>query len=375
METRGAAAEPDSERRGGQRLERVSLSELGATVHLGGAPQDLLDELPDLYSSVFATPHWWTALDRKRPEGVCVLDQPRHVIAFTVEGDTVEILNKVFVIRASDARRACLAIFRAVPQARRIHIEVPFRPRELRLPLRVRNVAEHMVIDLPATVAEYDASLGKRTRGNLRNFQNRLRRDHPDVDTRITVPGAATPELFDQFLTWKNDWFHARHGYATFWENKPVFVDQYKELLSDGGEVHLTTISGEPAAIRFMYPLGDSTVSLQGSFDPAYEKYRLGLVSSYWSICDAVERGMRRVNLLWGTPDYKTHLGANPRQSAQLSVFRSQTARLYSLGEARGIMKTRLRRQKERTYWKARAAAGRTLRRAGLLPRKEAAKP
>ena len=356
-------------------MERVSVSRLGATVHLGGAPQDLLDELPGLYGSVFSTPDWWTSMDRKRPQGVCVLDQPRHVIGFTVEADTVEILNKVFIIRASDARRACLAIFRAVPQARRIHIEVPFRPRELRLPLRVRNVAEHMVIDLPATVAAYDASLGKRTRGNLRNFQNRLRRDHPDVDTRITVPGAAAPELFDQFLIWKNDWFHTRHGYATFWEDQPAFVDQYKRLLSGGGEVHLTTISGELAAIRFMFPLGESTVSLQGSFDPAYEKYRLGLVSSYWTICDAIERGMRRVNLLWGTPDYKTHLGATPRPSAQLSVFRSQAARLYSLDEARSIMKTNLRRQSRRAYWKARTAAGRTLRRTGLLPREEVTKP
>jgi CelD/BcsL family acetyltransferase involved in cellulose biosynthesis len=355
-------------------VDRVSFSELGATVHLGDAPQHLLDELPGLYGSVFSTPEWWASLDRKRPQGVCVLDRPRHVIAFTVEGDTVEVLNKVFIIRASDARRACLAIFRAVPQTRRVHIEVPFPPRELRLPLRVRNVAEHLVIDLPATVAEYDASLGKRTRGNLRNFQNRLRRDHPDADTRITVPGADVSELFDQFLVWKNDWFHARHGYATFWEGKPEFVGQYKELLSAGGEAHLTTISGELAAIRFMYPLGDSTVSLQGSFDPAYEKYRLGLVSSYWTICDAIERGMRRVNLLWGTPDYKTHLGATPRPSAQLSVFRSQTARLYSLDEARGIMKTNLGRRSRRTYWKARAVAGRTLRRAGLLRRDEAAK-
>jgi CelD/BcsL family acetyltransferase involved in cellulose biosynthesis len=353
-------------------VEPVSYPDLGATVYLDGVPAGVLDELPGLYNSVFSTPDWWDTHDHRQPAGVCVLERPRHVIAFTVDGDTVDVLNKVFAIGAADARRACLALFRALPQARRVRLEVLFAPRELRLPLRVRAVAEHMVVDLPATVADYDASLGKRTRGNLRNFQNRLRRDHPDVTTRISVPGDGAVALFAQFLEWKQAWFHA-HGRTTFWEEKPEHIGQVRELARRRGEAHVTTVDGTPVAIRFLFPVGDSTVSFQGSFDPDYEQYRLGLLSSYWSICDAIERGMKQVNLLWGTTDYKSHLGATPRTAAQVSVFRSQVARLYSLGETREIVTRKLRRRGTSLYWGGRGSARRLLERTGV--RRRAGRP
>jgi CelD/BcsL family acetyltransferase involved in cellulose biosynthesis len=346
-------------------MDSVSYPDLGATVYPDDVPAGILDGLPALYNSVFSTPDWWDTHDKKQPTGVCVLEHPRHVIAFTVDGDTVEVMNKVFSINAHDARRACAALFRALPRARRIHIELLFPPRELRLPVRVRNVAVHMVIDLPATVADYDAMLGKRTRSNLRNFQNRLRRDHPDVSTSICIPGEEADRLFEQFLTWKRDWFQA-HGRTTFWDERPEEIDQSKQLARRRGEAHVTRIGGAPAAIRFLLPVGDSTVSYQGAFDPAYQQYRLGLVSSYWTICNAIERGMRQINLLWSTTDYKGHLGATPRPASQVSVFRSQVARLYSLDEARNIAKRKLRQRGSRLYWQGRGSARRLLERAGV---------
>jgi hypothetical protein len=121
-----------------------------------------------------------------------------------------------------------------------------------------------------------------------------------------------------------------------------------------------------------MCPVGRATVSLQGAFDPAYKVYRLGMLSSYWAICDAIERGLVQVNLLWGTTDYKSHLGAAPRSAYQISVFRSQTARLHSLDEAASVGKRRIRRTGSRLYWDARHQARRSLEKAKLrAPREE----
>ena len=108
--------------------------DLRATVYLASVPNGLAEEIDQLYSSLFTTMDWFASHDDAKPTGACVLAQPRHVLLFYVKGDTVEVLNKAFEIAPQDARRACTALFRAVPRARRIHLEVMFPPAELRLP-------------------------------------------------------------------------------------------------------------------------------------------------------------------------------------------------------------------------------------------------
>ena len=152
-----------------------------------------------------------------------------------MKGDTLEVLNKAFEIAPQDARRACTALFRAVPRARRIHLEVMFPPAELRLPLRTRYVTDHMMIDLPDTVDAYYASLGRSMRRNLRSARNHLRRDHPDAATAIVVAGDDGSALLEDFLTWKRARFGEK-GSTTYWDDKPDLVGRFVELLRQRGE-------------------------------------------------------------------------------------------------------------------------------------------
>jgi CelD/BcsL family acetyltransferase involved in cellulose biosynthesis len=347
-------------------LPVLSFPDLKATVVADAAPPASLEQLSLLYNTIFSTLDWWETQDLKTPTGICELTDPRHILAFTKDGRDVEILNKVFFIRPEDVRRACQAIFRSFPDVDRIRLEILFPPSALGLPHRLTATGEHMVIDLPAGVAEYDASLGKRTRGNIRNFQNRLRRDHPDVVTRVSVPGDGADALFEQFLAWKMERFHSQ-GRTTFWEDLPYQVDRFKALARRRAEVHVTSIDGAPAAIRMMFPVGVTTVSLQGSFDPAYSRYRLGLLSSYWAICDAIERGMRQINLLWGTTDYKSHLGATPRPTGNVSIYRSRLARLRASDEALVVARRECGRRARAAYWDSRARARGLLERSGVI--------
>ena len=157
-----------------QRDEPLSYADLGAQVWLGKPPAGLLEELPDLYGSVFSTELWFRIFDGVAAGGACLLEGPRHVLAFWVDGDTAEVLNKAFPMSPRDAERACRALFQALPAVQRIHLEVTFPPADLRLPQRVLYAADDMVVDLPASADEYYASLGKRTRKNVRNFEYRF---------------------------------------------------------------------------------------------------------------------------------------------------------------------------------------------------------
>ncbi len=335
-------------------------ADLRATVYAGAVPAYAADQLPSLYSSLLSTVDWFIAADHCEPTGACLLDDPRHVLLFTVDGDTIEILNKVFEIPPADARRACQALFRALPHARRIHLEIMFPPQELHMPKRALYWTDHMVIDLPSTIEEYTASLGKRTRRTVRASQDRLRREFPDMTTEATAACACSQKLFDLFLTWKIKRFASLQR-ETIWEEQPELAESFIELIRRCGEPHVTSISGKPAAITFACPIGDSIFVPQSSFDPQYSPYKLGFVSLLWVIHDAIQRGAKQVNLMWGSETYKQHLGAKPIRATRLSVFRSPLSRVYSLNEATEVEMRRLKRGKG-CYFQARHLVGKMLR-------------
>jgi len=335
-------------------------SDLRARVAPGEVPDGAAEEIRDLYGSLFATVDWFVTHDDAVAMGTCTLEEPRHVVLFEMQGDTIEVLNKTFAIAPEDVRRACEALFRALPAARRIHFEVMFPPRELRLPKRVLYWTDHMIVPLPASVEEYQEQLGKSTRRNLRTYENRLRRDFPGLHTEVVVPGPDSRALVNLFLEWKTDRFGTL-GRDTYWQKDPRLADRFVALLQRCGEVHMTTLVDGPAAIVFAFPVGPAVCAQEAAFDTRYDYYHLGLLAWYWLACDAIARGLSSMNLLWGTATYKRRLGAVPRRATTVSVFRHQTDRLYSLGEAREVVALRLRRSKA-YYWRARAYARRLVK-------------
>ena len=334
---------------------------LGARVYPRHVPDGLGEELPGLYNTLLSTVEAFEIEDGVVPAGACILRQPRHVLLFYHDGDTVEILNKEFAIAPADATRACRALFHAFPRSRRIHLEVMFPPTELRLPKRVLYWADHMVIDLPATSEAYTASLGRRTRRHLRHDERRLRRDHDRITIETISPVGEAEKLVATFVSWKNRRFNEA-GRTTLWQEKPESAGRLTELVRRCGQARVMSIDGEQAAIHFLFPVGTSVYVLQAGFDPQYLPYNLGLYGTYSVACEATAQGYQRLSLLWGTDDTKRHLGAKPRRAVRLSVFRSPTARFSSLDEAKEVAMRNLRRNGQHEYWRARHAGGRALR-------------
>jgi len=346
----------------------VSLADLHALVYPTAIPPGSLDELPALYGSLASTEPFFRIHEGILPTGSCILEGPHHVLVFCQNGDTVEILNKVFEIPPADAARACTAIFRAMPHIRRIHLEVMFPPNQLPLPWRALSDSLHRLIDLPATVDEYTASLGVSARRNLRKYERRLLRDFPDRTTQVMVTGDRSSELFQLFRDWKASRF-AKHGKRSYWENKPEAVKAFTDLLRESGEAQVTYVGGEPAGMILFFSLGSVIDSNEGAFDPRYERYALGSLMNYWMVCHAVRSGARRVYLGMGPNDYLEQFGSKTVSATRLSVFRNPIARLWSLDEASDIARRRLRRAVHTSYWRIRHVAVRVARAAGVRRR------
>jgi CelD/BcsL family acetyltransferase involved in cellulose biosynthesis len=337
--------------------QQVVDEELRATVYLDAVPAGLAEELPELYSSLFCTNSWFRIYDDTQASGACLLDDPRHVLLFHVVDDTIEVLNKVFAISPADAERACRALFRAFPRARRIHLEVMFPPAELHQPKRVLYFTDHLVIDLPSGADGYVASLGKHTRKNLQAYEKRLRRDFDAVTFTEIRDGERAGELFDQFLGWKTDRIAPR-GETTSWEQDPARVARFVELVRETGEAVIASAGGATIAVWFVFYVGSTCFSRAGSFDPRFEPYALGSLMHYWVAQSAAARGARSVHLGWTAHEYMKRFGAQTTRVTRLSVFRSQLSRVHSAGEAADVARRRARLAR-RYYWRARRAARR----------------
>jgi CelD/BcsL family acetyltransferase involved in cellulose biosynthesis len=344
----------------------VAYDEITATVHRGRVSEDLAREADRLYGSLYSTLDYIAAYDKTEPDGVVVLEQPRHVLLYRLAGRTIDVLTRRFEIAPADVRRACLALTRAFPETQRIHVEVPFAAHELGLPHRVLATADDMVVALPGSVEAYLDGLGKSTRRNLRTYESRVRRAYPDLVTEVSPVGERASELFELYMTWKRQRFSAM-GRTVYFDRIPDVAGKFTELLRRRGELHLTSAGGRPVALVFAFPVGPATWLQQYAYDLELEYYHLGLLSQYWAVADAIARDLRRVSMFYGTAYYKERLGARPSPGTQLSVFPSQLARLSSLGEASEVARRRLRERVDAMYWRARHSAGRTVR--GFLHR------
>lgn len=172
--------------------------------------------------------------------------------------------------------------------------------------------------------------------------------DHPD-------------EFVETMIAWKNQRFNAR-GEQTVWQQNPHSGAGFAELVRRRGRIQCTRLDGGVAAISFLFPVGNAVYTLQSAFDPKYEDYSLGFLTDYESIAEAIRTGHRQTSLLWGEDEHKRRFGAKPRRATRLSVFRTQSDRLYSLEESWEAAWRNLRRNGQRGYWRARHAVGRRIR-------------
>ncbi len=325
-----------------------------AVIHLDGALDELLAELPGRYSSPFSTAEYFAIYDRPRQLQAVELEAPRHVLAFTSRGATVDVLNKVIDIEPGAVRDAAQAIFRARPDVRRVRVEVKFPPQRIEGPHRAVSCSDEHVVELPASQAEYEASLGSSTRRNLRRARNRLQRTHPDFTLR-TVEGAdITYDLVRQAFAWSAERIAAK-GQAWGFADQPLAMHQTWRLMTAHGVALCAFVEDRLVAVSLCLFVGRDAWAHTAGFDPAYLDLRLGVLMTSFVIAESIRRGCGRCHLLWGTPGYKRDLGARPVRAWRVSLYRSRLEQALYAPERWPV----LWRERNDHYWRLRGAARR----------------
>jgi CelD/BcsL family acetyltransferase involved in cellulose biosynthesis len=349
---------------------RHAYPDLGAVITCDELPKDLAGELPRRYSSCFCVAEYFDIYDRPDNVHTCQLEEPRHVVAFTVKGATAVVLNKVVDIEPAALERVTAAIFRERPEVHRIEAEVKFPPDQLTTPHRCLLRADDYVVALPADQDGYDRLIGNTTRKHLRQYGNGLRRRYPDFALSTIEREEIPRELVDQVIAWHLDRMHVK-GVVSLWEDGEQQPEQLWRLLRAHGCALCGSIAGRCVAAQLLLFVGDDCWVHTVGFDRAFEDVHLGLLMTSYSIGESIRRGCARIHLTWGSNVYKQRLGAQPVPAFRVSIYRSRLRMALHCRERLELLVA----QRRDIYWRSRVALSRRLPFVARLRARGAASP
>jgi len=319
----------------------IRFDDLSSTVYVGEMPAWTAEELPDLYHSMYSTAEYFRIYDEAEDISTCVLEDPHHVIMFTLSQREAVVLNKVFDIDSASADRLCATLWRAFPSIRRVRLEVMFEPRLLRHPSRVVHIGEDNVIWLPATIEEYRASLGAGTRKKLGQHWRRFVEAYPDAHVSVLDRRAISPDLVHRAVELNRSRMRSL-GEASGYD--AANAARLLEMTRLCGSAVLLEADGQLAAIIICQETGRHTLGQLAVYDEKHSRFGLGLRVCYEAVCQAVRGERAAFHFSWGREPYKRQLGAVLVPAYTVSVYPSKKARAWALGEVSKLGLRQLRR-------------------------------
>jgi CelD/BcsL family acetyltransferase involved in cellulose biosynthesis len=177
-----------------------------------------------------------------------------------------------------------------------------------------------MRVQLPATPAEYEASLSSELRRDLRRFTRKLEREgHLRFET---VTGDVW--LLGRLFELHQERWSAKGGPASHVDRLETqqFIFEMSRRMDGAGKFRLYVMWHCGAPVGMILALMDRRVAwdLITGMDPALMKYSPGSLLLKYSICDAIREGAHAWDFLRGQEQYKFRWGAKLIPTTRLLV-------------------------------------------------------
>lgn len=298
-------------------------------IHESAVPAFAAAALDRLHGSLYASlrhlqlceadqpvPHTWIGYRRGEVIGV---------LLFRMRGTRAVVLTEMFALEQEVVDEFCRALFSRFAYANAICFNAVALPRPLLRGCRqLYAFSENYVIELPASVEQYQGALGKSTRKTIKGYGNKLRRDHPDLRWEVChgadMEDGELQGLVQQLQAFKRDSMALRGKRADIDARD---TERMITLATECGLIGIARIDGRICGGSLACRIGNNYVMLLSAADPALEAYRLGMLCCFWSVCDCIAAGARQCHLLWGRYQYKTQLLGVPQPLYRLNLYRS----------------------------------------------------
>lgn len=304
------------------------------------APEFLEHELNRLYGTRYSClPYFklYGSWDRVRAYVARQAGEVVAVFLFRCEKGRAIVLNEGMNVSEEDVNRFASYLFRNHDGLSLIAFHyIETAARRFAFPFQRAACGQDTVLELPASVDAYTASLGSSTRLTLHHAVDRLRHELASltfsVQEKQDVPVRSIRDIIALH--------RARSGGA----NQAAQIDADEEdriiaYVALCGFVTTVTSNGQVCAGAITYRLGSNFTTRVLAHDPAYGGHRLGLVCAYLTVCACIKTGNSRYfNFGWGQKEYMRQLGGRDRQLVRLALFRSRLHVLRYAGLALGAM-------------------------------------
>ncbi len=294
-------------------------------VHEGQVPARAAAWMETLYGSLYASlPQ--LQLSGLAGAGTYIAfrdDKPTAVFLYRREGRALRVINEGMRIDVADAERFASRMFARLPSLRSVHWHaVRMQGAPDTHVLSRFDCSEDIVLELPATEAEYEKSLGKATRKSLRQ---RLSRTRGLTHQVLSGPAAADAALIDRIIAFN----HARLAQkARRSALDASSAQQLQLLLRARGIVGLAHIDGRLCGGTLTCRIADDVYSMVNAHDPDYDRLGLGNLCRHLMILAAIRAGAQRFHLLGGNYASKRACLAQRFTQQHVVLHRSRRERM-----------------------------------------------
>jgi hypothetical protein len=314
----------------------MELENISIWLFPGSVPQCVDGKLDQLYQ------HMYSSLAYHMAYGNITSDTSTYVVTkngeiitvllFRLESGRVRVLNEQFWITAEEIDRFAHYIFNACSSVNIISFPViDTATGALSFPYRQSRCTHDIVLTLPDTAEEYLGSLGKSTRSYIKRYLNKLKRSFPSVSCNTYGNKEVSEQHIHDIIALSRARMAGKHKSSRFDDAETEKITRLARLC---GLVSVITIDGQVCAGTINYRFGDSYFLTVIAHDPAYDRYGLGTLCCYLTICECIAQKGKEYHFLWGPYEYKFRLGGIQRDLSHLAIYRSRLQLMLNGGTA-----------------------------------------
>lgn len=298
-----------------------------ATCQVDAISPALSQELDELYQHLNSSLRHFALRDQAQGASAYVArrdGRPLAILLFHQEKRRIRVLNEMITIPSEEIERFARYVFARFPAVSAISFSLIGRDiGRLSLPFQQYGHSEDILVTLPPSPEAYLASLGSKTRHNIRHQLKAIAHDYPGLQFRtLEHGGIGRQDVLDLIALKKRNTDEKGIDFGISAQESTWLAEQAQE----SGLLVVATAENRLCGGSLSLRLGDHYFAYVVAYDTEFSRYSLGMLCCYLAMQEKIARRARVAHLSWGRQQYKFKLQGVQHDTASLDIYRSRLA-------------------------------------------------